>query len=113
VNPIGGLDNSTVLGYLKGGTSLDPDVVRSRCTTFVSSARTMRTFLLLPLVGGGLALLIGIPLSLIIIGIPILLMGLLFGGGAWWARRRLARNILLVEAVYAEFAVSLRSITAV
>jgi hypothetical protein len=68
VNPISNLDNMTVLGYLKGRTSRDPDLLRSRCATFVSFARTLRIVLLFPLVGGGLLLLIGIPLSMIMVG---------------------------------------------
>ena len=102
MSPLIKLDRTIALGYLKGGGSTDPEVVRSRHADLIGKMQMIRLLLILCFVFGGLMCVIGMALLIVIVGIIPLGIGITLIVVGAILRSRLARNIVVLDTAYRE-----------
>src|SRR5215831_13189357 len=103
MNVLARFDESLVIGYLKSANSNDPDILRARQQSLISSMQMGRVIAIWPMVIGCMAILAGIPLLLILVGIIPIAIGSAFVYGSVWCRKRLAANIATTQSAYAKY----------
>ena len=101
------LDKPSVLGYFRGLNTTDPLVLRNAYTQAVGGIDLCRKLLIIPLVLGIIQAIGGVIGLLIIVGVFLFIPAAIFGGGAWWLRKRLAENKVVIDAAYAEHVATL------
>jgi hypothetical protein len=104
MSPLTKMDRGIALGYLKGGGSNDPQVVRSRHADMIGQMQMARTALIACFVFGGIMCLVGTVMLIVLVGIIPLGIGITLIVVGVTMRARLAQNITVLDAAYREFA---------
>lgn len=103
MNPIAKWDSGMVFGHFKGLGATDSDVLRSHHMQLKTSLELFRKLLLIPLVIGIIMAAVGTVGLVVLIGAFLYIPAVIFGGGAWWARKRLRENRIALEAGFIQY----------